>query len=90
MDGQEGPGLLEYWRILNRRKGTVILIAFVGLALGVLITLPQTPVYQAKAVLEVQNINENFMNMKEATRRPRATTRSPISRRRSRFCRARP
>jgi polysaccharide biosynthesis transport protein len=67
MDAHEGPGLIEYWRILNRRKGTVILIAFVGLALGVLVTLPQTPVYQAKAVLEVQNVNDNFMNMKESS-----------------------
>ena len=27
----EGPGLVEYWRVLQRRKGTVILISALGL-----------------------------------------------------------
>src|SRR5262245_41897994 len=27
----EGPGLVEYWRLLRRRKGTVLLIAALGL-----------------------------------------------------------
>ena len=60
-------GLAEYWRVLRRRKGTVILIAFIGLLSGVLITLPQTPVYQAKASLEIQDINQNFLNIKEVS-----------------------
>lgn len=60
----EGPGLVEYWRVLQRRKGTVILISVLGLLLAVLITLPMTPVYQAKALIEVQDVNDNFLNMK--------------------------
>ena len=39
----------EYWRLLNRRKGTLILIAVVGGAIiGFLTTLPQTPIYQRR------------------------------------------
>ena len=38
-------GLLEYWRILQRRKGTVILIAGLGMIAGFLYTVPQTPIY---------------------------------------------
>jgi capsular exopolysaccharide synthesis family protein len=65
MNEDSQGGLFDYWRILQRRKGTVILIAFLGLLVGVLITLPQTPVYQAHASLEIQDINQNFMNVKE-------------------------
>lgn len=66
-DESEGIGLIEYWRIIRRRKGTVIVLAFAGLVLGLLITLPQTPVYRAKAVLEVQDINQDFMNMRQSS-----------------------
>ena len=62
---EEGPGLLEYWRLLRRRKGSVALIAAGGLILAILITLPMTPVYTAKAWIEIQEANQNFMNMKD-------------------------
>jgi capsular exopolysaccharide synthesis family protein len=64
-DGNQG-GLLSYWRILQRRRGTVILISFLGLLTGILITVPQTPVYQAKTSIEIQDVNQNFLNIKEA------------------------
>ncbi|HWQ52166.1 MAG TPA: polysaccharide biosynthesis tyrosine autokinase [Bryobacteraceae bacterium] len=59
------PNLLEYWDILRRRKGTLIVTAFLGLLAAVLLTLPQMPVYQARVLVEIQNINENFLNMRE-------------------------
>ena len=62
-DGAQG-GLMDYWRILRRRKGTVILVAFLGLLVGVLVTLPQTPVYQARTSLEIQDLNQDFLNIK--------------------------
>jgi capsular exopolysaccharide synthesis family protein len=58
-------GLLEYWNILRRRKGAVFLFAFLGILLAVLFTLPQTPVYQARASLEIQSLNQDFMNTKQ-------------------------
>ena len=58
--------LLEYWRILRRRKGTLILIAAVGAIIGFLITLPQTPIYQVRTSLEIVGLNQNFLNVKEA------------------------
>jgi capsular exopolysaccharide synthesis family protein len=62
---EPGPGLLlEYFDIVRRHKGTLILIAFLGLLTSVLLTLPQTPIYQARASLEIQNINEDFLNMR--------------------------
>ena len=63
---EPGPGLLlEYFDIVRRHKGTLILIAFLGLLASLLLTLPQTPIYQARASLEIQNINEDFLNMRE-------------------------
>ncbi len=60
---ESGPGLLaEYWQILRRRKGTLILIVFLGLLASLLFTLPQTPIYQARGSIEIQNLNENFLN----------------------------
>ena len=63
---EPGPGLLlEYFDIVRRHKGTLILIAFLGLLAAFLLTLPQTPIYQARASLEIQNLNEDFLNMRE-------------------------
>jgi succinoglycan biosynthesis transport protein ExoP len=63
-----GPGLLpEYWQILQRRKGTLILIVFLGLLTSLLLTIPQTPVYQARGSIEIQNLNENFLNTRNVS-----------------------
>ena len=61
----DGIGLLEYWRLLRRRQGTLIVSVCLGLLVAVLVTLPQTPVYQAKTSIELLNLNQNFMNMKD-------------------------
>ncbi len=62
----ETGGLIEYWRILRRRQGTLFLIAAVGAVLGFVVTLPQTPVYQARTSVEIVGLNNNFLNIKEA------------------------
>jgi capsular exopolysaccharide synthesis family protein len=62
---ETGFGPAEYWRTLRRRKGTVLLAAVLGLLGACLYTLPQTPVYQSRAVLEWQGLNENFLNMRD-------------------------
>lgn len=65
---EPGPALLpEYWQILRRRKGTLILIVFLGLLIALLFTLPQTPIYQARGSIEIQNLNENFLNMRNVS-----------------------
>jgi capsular exopolysaccharide synthesis family protein len=59
--------LIEYWRILARRKGTLITIVVLGTLAGFLFTLPQMPVYQARTTLEIVGLNENFLNVKESS-----------------------
>ena len=67
MAGDESSigGILEYYRILCRRKGTLILITVVGGLIAVLLTVPQTPIYQASTSLEIQGINDNFLDLKD-------------------------
>ena len=57
----------EYWHMVRRRKGVFILIALAGLLAAVVVTLPQTPVYQARTVLEIRGVNENFLNMRNVS-----------------------
>ena len=64
-DDESAVDLFEYWRLLRRRQGTLVLCLGVGLLAAVLVTMPQTPVYQAKTSLELLNLNEDFMNIKE-------------------------
>jgi succinoglycan biosynthesis transport protein ExoP len=58
-------GLIEYWRIIRRRRGTLLVIAVVGLLASIFITLPQTPIYRARTALEIQDINNDFLNSKQ-------------------------
>ena len=66
-ENPESGGLLEYWRILRLHKGTWVVFAALGAVIGFLVTLPQTPIYQAKTAIEIQNLNDNFMNMRQST-----------------------
>ncbi len=62
--GPPSGGLLEYWRIIQRHKATLVVVAFLGGLLGFLYTFPQTPVFQARTMLEVQTVNADFLNMR--------------------------
>ena len=65
---EAGPGLLvEYWEMLRHHKGTLAVACFLGLLFSLLLTLPQTPVYRARASLEIQNLNENFLNLRDVS-----------------------
>jgi capsular exopolysaccharide synthesis family protein len=71
-DPESGGGLLEYWRILRRHKGILLLSAIAGMVLGIAIGIPMKPVFRARTSLEVLNVNEDFMNMKQSN--PTTTT----------------
>jgi succinoglycan biosynthesis transport protein ExoP len=63
-DMQAG-GLIEYWRMVRRRRGTLIVVAFLGVLAAILIAFTQTPVFRARTALEIQNINSDFLNAKQ-------------------------
>jgi polysaccharide biosynthesis transport protein len=47
------PDLLEYWRIVNKRKWLILSIVGACVSLGVLTTLMQTPMYTATVRLQI-------------------------------------
>ncbi|HZA01886.1 MAG TPA: exopolysaccharide transport family protein, partial [Hyphomicrobiaceae bacterium] len=51
--GNLGPTLLEYWRIINKRKWVIVSILAAVFALGALRTLMTTPLYTATARLQI-------------------------------------
>src|SRR5437867_3482253 len=63
-------GLLEYWRMIRRHQGTVLVIAALGAVTGVLIGLPQTPIYRSRTTIEIQPLNENLLNTREVNPTP--------------------
>jgi polysaccharide biosynthesis transport protein len=58
-------GLLEYGRIIRRNKGFLLLASFLGALAAFLFTLPRTPVFEARGAIEIQPVNENFLNMRD-------------------------
>jgi succinoglycan biosynthesis transport protein ExoP len=57
-------GILEYWQMIRRHKGAVVLATFLGCLAGFLVTLSDPRIYQARTTLEIQGLNEEFLNMK--------------------------
>lgn len=58
----EGQEFLRLGRVLWGGRGRVLLAIVLGIASALLLGLSQTPIYQARAVLELQGVNENFLN----------------------------
>src|SRR5947209_6926807 len=57
-------GVLEYWQMIRRHKGAVVLTTVLSGAIGFLMTLSSARVYQARTSLEIQGLNEEFLNMR--------------------------
>src|SRR5690242_964432 len=62
---EESSSSMECVRALYRRKGTVLLITLLGVLLAALVSLAQPRLYRSVASLEVQGINENFLNLRD-------------------------
>lgn len=58
-------GLSASLQVLWRHRWGMAAIIVVCSAAAYLVTRTQTPAYQARTTLEIQNLNENFMNMRE-------------------------
>jgi succinoglycan biosynthesis transport protein ExoP len=59
------PGSLPHFgRILRRHILSVLILCVLGIAAGMLVTKLLTPMYQARATLEIQSLNDNFLNMR--------------------------
>ncbi len=52
-------------RVIRRRKGTILIAAFLGAGVGLLIQLPRTPTYRATVSLAVEPQNDDFFYNKD-------------------------
>ncbi len=58
--------LLEYWHKICRYKLAILAFVIVGAAGALLLSFLQTPMYRAHTSLEVEDLNENFQNLKDS------------------------
>jgi capsular exopolysaccharide synthesis family protein len=64
-EGQEVPDLVEYWWAIQKRRATILTTVFIVFAVGLLATLKQTPVYKARALIEIQKENPDVPTLQE-------------------------
>ncbi len=60
-----GLGFSDYFRILRKRKSTMLLLTFLCALLGVGSVLPETPLYRSSAQVEIQPLNEDLAYSKD-------------------------
>ena len=56
---------MECARTLYRRKATLLWIAFFGIIAATLISVAQPRIYQSQASIQIQGVNENFLNLRD-------------------------
>ena len=56
---------LAYWGFFRRYKWTVLLWATIGISAGLLLSLLEPRLYRARTTLEVQDLNQDFLNTKQ-------------------------
>ncbi len=56
---------VEFLRVLQRRKGTLLGVTLAGVLVAALVSLAQPRLYRSVASLEVQGVNENFLNLRD-------------------------
>src|SRR5258708_7839649 len=60
---REQAGLLDYWLMIRRHKIAVAFATLLGFGIGFLLTLPEPRIYQARTTIEIQSLNDEFLNM---------------------------
>ena len=56
---------MECARTLYRRKATLLWIAFFGIIAAALFSVAQPRMYQSQASIQIQGVNENFLNLRD-------------------------
>ena len=66
LDDNPSFSLLEYWEKICRYKLAIAAFVVVGAAGALLLSFAQTPMYRAHTSLVVEDLNENFQNLKDS------------------------
>ncbi len=79
VEERESVPFVDFLRQLNRRKWALILIATAGIAAALAVSFAQKPSYKAVASVEVQGVNEDFLNLRGVSATARPVTEPPES-----------
>ena len=64
-DREAVPDLLEYWRVIQKRYATVLVVLLVVFMIGLFATFRGKPVYEARALIEIQKENPDVPTLQE-------------------------
>ena len=64
-DREAVPDLLEYWRVIQKRYPTVLVALLVVFMIGLFATFRGKPVYEARALIEIQKENPDVPTLQE-------------------------
>jgi succinoglycan biosynthesis transport protein ExoP len=64
-DREAVPDLLEYWRVIQKRYTTVLVALLVVCMIGLFATFRGKPVYEARALIEIQKENPDVPTLQE-------------------------
>ncbi len=66
IDENPSFSLLHYWEGIRRYKFVILAFVAMGAIGGLIVGFLQTPMYRAHTSLEVEDLNENFQNLKDS------------------------
>jgi capsular exopolysaccharide synthesis family protein len=59
--------LLEYWQVMRANLGWICLMAALGAGAGWLVAAMKPAMYEAKTVLDIRSLNEDFLNPRDGS-----------------------
>jgi polysaccharide biosynthesis transport protein len=65
IDDNPSFSLVDYWEGIRRYKLAILGFVFLGAMGALILSFLQTPTYRAHTSLEVEDLNENFQNLKD-------------------------
>jgi capsular exopolysaccharide synthesis family protein len=75
----QSGSLIDYWRAISRRKVTLTVLSLTGLAVGIGVTLLQTPMYRATTSIEIQDPKQDNLGTKILNPQPDSTQEDPLT-----------
>jgi polysaccharide biosynthesis transport protein len=64
-EADEGPDIRAYWRIIQKRRWTILSILLITFASVLIVTIKEKPVYRANTLLEIEKENPNIPTVQE-------------------------
>ena len=64
-EADEGPDVRAYWRIIQKRRWTILSILLITFSSVLIVTVKEKPIYRANTLLEIEKENPNIPTVQE-------------------------